>query len=245
MNKMLNKTFLSKPIVAIANNKGGVGKTTTTVHLAYSLAALGHKVLSVDLDAQGSLLLHLFSKRKVLEIEARQNGQIQPIIPYKTMFDVLPLSFWKTDTQNYARAIQTVGRQYDITLIDCPPGLEDHRTEAALQAATHALIPTEAENLAINGLMNFCQAIEAHEVNIAGIIVTMFKQRSSSHKFFMPQVASTFPSAYIAPPVPESEVFPSASAMEQTGYEWNGKRKNAALEAYSGIAQELWERCHG
>ena len=110
-------------IIAVINNKGGVGKTTTTVHVGYALAQLGKRVLCVDMDGQANLLMHLFDLNKVYQLEDEKNAPTHTILHHASGVDVLPLSYWKADRKQYIKAIQAAAKKYDITLIDCPPSL--------------------------------------------------------------------------------------------------------------------------
>ncbi len=107
------------------------------------------------------------------------------------------------------------------------------------------LIPTEAEDFAVNGLARLLRLCGEHQKHIAGIIVTQFDKKITAHNIFLRQIASTFPAYFIDAVVPRSAVFPAASAMRRTGYEWNGKRANVALEAYTHIASALVEELEG
>jgi chromosome partitioning protein len=223
-------------ILAILNNKGGVGKTTTAVHVAYALAKLGKKVLCVDMDGQANLLIHIFPRNDVYDIEAKQNGKPQAVISHPSGVDVLPLSYYEATSKQYAAAIRSQAANYDITLIDCPPALET-RTMGALEAATCVLIPTELERLSYNGLVKLLQLCETRSLPILGIIGVKFQKKLAAHNFFLPEIKTSYRKYFIDAVVPFSAVFPSASAMNQIGYEWT--KKNPALTAYDTIAKHV------
>lgn len=229
-------------IFAVVNNKGGVGKTTSVVHLGYALARLGNRVLVIDLDAQANLLGHVFDYAFVEQIKTRQNGKAQaPIMHENAQIDVMPLSFWKAEMKDYQTAIKTASATYDVVLIDCPPSLE-YRTEAALYAADYVLVPTEPEKLSIDGIRNLLESLPRYDVQLAGIIITRYNKKKTAHGSWLQALTSMYPRDVIKIPVIDSSVFPSASTMNITGYEQTGRRSNAALEAYNGIAKTVAER---
>lgn len=230
-------------IIAIFNNKGGVGKTTTAVHLGYALAQQGKKVLCVDLDRQANLLGHLFDEEHVSALKHRQNGKAQGAISHEAAkMDILPLSFWQAESKDYIDAIHKAASNYDVVLIDCPPSLEV-RSESALYAADFVLVPTEPEKLSFDGIGNLLEEFDKYHVHLLGIIITRFQKKKVAHHGYVNLLTSKYPRDIIKKhPVIDSSVFPTASAMSITGYEQSGKRKNAALEAYNEIAKIIVRR---
>ncbi len=224
-------------IIAILNNKGGVGKTTTAVHLAYALTKKGKKVLCVDIDEQANLLLHIFPANDVYALESRQNGTSLPIMTHSSGVDVLPLSYWK-NTKHFADTIRLHAKGYDYTLLDCPPSLEA-RTLAALEAATTVLIPTQPENLSYKGLIKLINLCEEYTLPVLGIFVTLYDKKKAAHNFYLPEIAQQFAGHYISAAIPNSALFPSASAMNKMGHEWAGKKANPGLIAYDDIADYI------
>jgi chromosome partitioning protein len=190
------------------------------------------------MDGQANLLMHLFDLNKIYDLEDKGK---HPILHHSSGMDVLPLSYWNADKKKFIAAIQSAAKQYDITLIDCPPSLEE-RTKAAIEAADSVLIPTETEDFAVNGLARLLRLCDEQHKRVAGIIITQFDKKITAHNIFLRQIASTFPAYFIDAIVPRSAIFPAASAMRRTGYEWNGKRANQSLEAYNMIAQKLVEQ---
>lgn len=230
-------------IIAVVNNKGGVGKTTSVVHLAHALSRMGKNVMAVDLDSQASLCLHLFKKQVVRELKASQNGHaLAPIFSEKTKVNILPLSFWQADVADYAEAMRQYADVHDIVLIDCPPSLEG-RTLAALQIADFILIPTQAERLSVEGIDNLMQTLQDYPAQIAGIFVTYFNARHTSHPVWMEQLQCKYSRDMIDVFVPYTSVFSTASSNAKSGFEhWGNRKMNVALDAYIEIARVLCER---
>ncbi len=229
-------------IIAIVNNKGGVGKTTTAVHIAYALIQQGKSVLCVDMDGQANLLMHFFPKKTVREQHEQQNGSALPILTHeKSGVDVLPLSFWQPNNANlFTEEITRYATAYDVILLDCPPSLEE-RTIAALDAADSVLIPTEAEHFSVEGIKTLFNVLETHRVTILGILVTKFNKKTVAHTHLLNHLHTLYSGYVMQPVITKSDTFVSAATQSMTAFEWNGGRKNAALEGYERVAHIIAE----
>lgn len=187
-------------ILAIVNQKGGVGKTTTAVNLATALAAVGRKVLLVDFDPQGNASTGLG-----IEPASRETGAYEVLLQHadinaavkKTLIPnlsaipaTIDLSGAEIEMVGMARreyllktALDQLAAHYDYILIDCPPSL-GLLTVNALSAAHGVLIPLQCEFYALEGLSHLMRTIEIvkfnlnEELNIHGIVLTMYDRRN-------------------------------------------------------------------
>ncbi len=188
-------------IFAVTNQKGGVGKTTTTVNLAASLAEYGKKVLMIDLDPQGNATTGCGldkndinnSSYEVIMAEARAADTI--ISPEGLGFDVMPTNSDLTAAEvelleiklrehRLRIALESTREKYDYILIDCPPSLS-MLTVNALVASQGILIPIQCEYYALEGLSSLLRTIERvkqranPQLEITGLLRTMFDARNN------------------------------------------------------------------
>jgi chromosome partitioning protein len=188
-------------ILAIANQKGGVGKTTTTVNLAASLAAMKQRVLLIDLDPQGNATMGsgidkrdlpvtiyhvLLGSRELRESRLRSEAGKYDVLPSNRELagaevELVALPHRETRLKD---ALQAVQAEYDYILVDCPPAL-NLLTLNGLCAARSVMIPMQCEYYALEGLsdlVNTIRKVRAHlnpDLEIEGLLRTMFDPRNT------------------------------------------------------------------
>ena len=244
-------------IIAVVNQKGGVGKTTTAVNLTAAIHALGKKVLLCDFDPQANATSGLgLEKRKIKYsvYDVTINGTpVEQAIVHTKFGDVLPSSAdlagagveligTEGRERQLAKALHSVKDQYDLILIDCPPSLE-LLTLNGLCAADGILVPVQCEYYALEGLSDLMSTLRMVKrrlnptLEIFGVVLTMFDGRTNFSTQVAQEVRRHFPGKVFATVVPRNIRLAEAPShgLPVTAYD----RLSRGAVAYKQLADEI------
>ncbi|NDC22335.1 ParA family protein [bacterium] len=251
---------MSTHIIAVTNQKGGVGKTTTTINVSAGLVNRGAKVLIVDLDPQGNASSGLgvpkedvgaktydvLCRGAVFE-QALRETHIKNLWLLPTNSDLaaaeIELSVMQQREFRLSQAIKDA--DFDYILIDCPPSL-GLLTINALTSATSVLIPVQAEYYALEGLsqlLNTVQAVRASTnpgIELLGIAITMFDKRNSLSEQVQKELVGYFGDKLFKTVVPRNVRLAEAPSYGRTIFDHDRWSKGA--KAYKNLVNEILER---
>lgn len=247
---------------AIANQKGGVGKTTTAVNLGAALASFGQRALLIDIDPQANATSSLGVDKYAIELSiydaiiderplskiVRSTDQpdleLAPSSPDLAGAEVELVAMMNRE-RRLRRAIDTLDDVFDIILIDCPPSL-GLLTVNALSAADEVIIPVQCEYLALEGLsllMRTVELVRRHlnpNLQVAGLVMTMHDARTNLSQQVVDEVRQHFPGQYFNAIIPRSVRLSEAPSYGETILTYAPNSMGAV--AYRLLAQEILEK---
>ena len=253
-------------IVAMCNQKGGVGKTTTTINLGAALAETGRRVLLVDFDPQGSLSVGLGINPHTLDTSIynlllTRDYDVHEIITESVVegLDILPANIDLSAAevqlvsevareQALKRVLTQVRAEYDIILIDCAPSL-GLLTVNALTAADRVIMPLECEFFALRGLALLNDTIGKvqdrlnPELEILGILGTMYDARTVHSREVLERVVQAFGDKVFHTVIRRTIKFPETTVAGEPITTYASNSPGAA--AYRTLAREVLQRCPG
>jgi chromosome partitioning protein len=245
--------------ISVANQKGGVGKTTTTVNLGVALADMQKKTLVVDMDPQGALSAGLGHDGYKLE-ETIYNALMDPdfpisriVHPIKAYLDLVPANIELASAEMeliaeirrefiLRRVLEPLKDWYDFILIDCPPSL-GMLTTNALCASSEVIIPMQCEYFAMRGIRLLLDAIKRiqgrlnPELDLTGILATMYSTGTIHASEVLKEIRSAFGDKVFDVVIYKSIRFAEASVASQAIVDYAVKHKGAV--AYRKMAEEL------
>ena len=246
-------------VIAVANQKGGVGKTTTAVNLAACLAKEGRKVLLVDSDPQGNATSGLgFDKRDVrkcvydniindvpmaetLKHTAYENLDVIPATIQLAGAEIELVSLMNREGR-LKNALERVKHDYDYVIIDCPPSL-GFLTINALTAASSVMIPVQCEFYALEGITMLRDTIQLVQRNLnpalklEGVVMTMFDSRTNLAQDVVEEVKKYFKTKMYKTIVPRNVRLSEAPSHGMPVIDYDSKSKGA--QVYMELAQEV------
>ncbi len=244
-------------VLAVANQKGGVAKTTTVASLGAAMADQEQRVLLVDLDPQGCLTFSLGTDPDTLPVSIHEVllGDVEPdtaLVDTPEGMTLLPANIDLAGAEamllmragrEYAlkRALAKLGDRFDVVLIDCPPSL-GVLTLNGLTAADEVIVPLQCETLAHRGVgqllrtVTDVQQITNPELRLLGTLPTLYDSRTTHSRDVLFDIADRYELAVLAPPIPRTVRFAEASA---SGSSVLAARKNKGAGAYRELAESL------
>jgi chromosome partitioning protein len=250
-------------IIAMCNQKGGVGKTTTTINLGAALAEVGRKVLLVDFDPQGALSVGLGVRANELDVTiytllVERGHDVHDVVQHTNTpnLDVIPANIDLSAAevqlvgevareQILARVLRPLVDDYDVILIDCQPSL-GLLTVNALTAAHGVVIPLECEYFAMRGVALLIDTINKitdrlnPRLQIDGILATMYDSRTNHSREVVASVVEHFSDQVFHTVISRTVKFPDASLAAEPITPFDSAHSGAA--AYRQLARELIAR---
>ena len=252
-------------IIAVANQKGGVGKTTTAINLSAALGALGKKVLMVDIDPQGnttsglgvnkkdnehSTYNLLISDAQLAEVRLHTKFQNMDLLPSNMNLAAVEIELAEMDERAYKlkKALAPAKEEYDYIVIDCPPSL-GLITLNALTAADGILVPIQCEYYALEGLSQLIGTVRQIKriynpnLEVEGVLLTMFDSRLNLTHQVVQEVKKHFSDKVYRTTIPRNVSLSEAPSHGEPIQYYERGAKGA--QAYDELAEEFLKKQKG
>lgn len=247
-------------VIAIANAKGGVGKTTTTAAIASLLSNRGYRVIAADTDPQSDLSIGfnidpqernifdcLFNFKKIKAVKVNEN-----LVLVGGSLNMKPALFEKAAAEDkeyklspygiIKKRLKEVVDEADFILIDCPPNI-DTIVMNALAASDYVLIPTEAHRYSINGIVEILDLVEAlqselnPQLQVLGILVTRFRSNTVIHSQLFDDLKESYPDYLFEKPIKENITLQEVSheGQELVAYNLERQKEQLIKSRFSGM----------
>lgn len=255
---------MATPIFSIANQKGGVGKTTTAVNLAFGLARQGVKTLLIDLDPQANATsaagLEKEPGKSIYSVLHADDDILSKILPTSqnnlsiipSEIDLAAIEVELGQKENYLAVLREHlaplrrSKRFDAIIVDCPPAL-GMLSMNCLAAADHLIVALQCEYLAMEGLgqiLNVVQQLKDAKINpklsVGGVIMTMYDQRTRLSRQVVEELIAHFPDLIFKTKIPRSVRVSEAPSFGQSIFEYAPLSSGAV--AYKKLVREFMKR---
>lgn len=244
-------------IISISNNKGGVGKTTTTVNVAAAMQMLGKKIMVIDMDHQAQSTYHFgINPNQVTESiydVLKGDKDYRDIIIKRTGIDILPanaemrnIEFIPLPAKEFLLKEAMEGLTgYDFVLLDCPPSL-GVLTLNAMAISEFIIVPLQAQFLPFHGMYNLFEAVQMvkkrinRNIEVTGIIGTMYNPKKSINREVMEETEKRLPGKLFNTFIRENVSLQEAPSWGKTIFEY--KPESNGAEDYMALTKEIIKR---